>query len=117
MKHIKKNKIKQSEVLKDIVWGSRLFVNAQFTIRLVNLLTKYSQGKEKLQNIFIYTNAIKKQKKVTLYQELEREVDEICLLEKLIKEGKITMEDKKVISFVTDSLILSFTYQTTSSLT
>src|SRR5260221_319286 len=93
----------------DIIWGNRLFVNAQFVIRFVNVLTKYSHGKIELQTVFDYANAIKNQKKVVLYEELDREVEEICLLEKTIKEGEITLNDTNIINFIICSQVLTFT--------
>lgn len=103
--------MRNNNLLNDTVWGSRLFINAQFTMQLVSLLSKYINGEGELQNVFVYANALKQQRKVKLYAEVKREVDEICFLEKEIKAGEIGVEDKKIIDFVLNNIILVFTTQ------
>jgi hypothetical protein len=102
----------QSE-LKYIVWGNKLFVNAQFVLQLVNLISKYLEGKEKLKAIFDFANAIKKQQKIKVYPELDREVKEILYLENGIKEGSISSKDTTTINFILNSIIIIFTSKIT----
>jgi hypothetical protein len=53
------------------IWGSRLFVNAQFAIGLFSLVTKYTHGETDLQSLFNYADAINRQKTVKLYREIK----------------------------------------------
>ncbi len=102
--------IKENEYLRDIIWGNKLFVNAQFILGLVTLLSKYMRGETDLQFVFAYTNAIKKQKKIKLFEEMKREVDEILYLENEIKEGIVPLKNKDLIAYVLTS---TFTVLTT----
>jgi hypothetical protein len=97
----------------DIIWGNKLFVNAQFVLSLVNLLSKFGRGETDLQSVFMYANAIKKQNKIKLYDELRKEVEEILYLENEIKEGRISEGNKELINFVLSSTVTIFTTKIT----
>lgn len=99
--------------LKNIIWGNKLFVNAQFVLSLVNQLSKFGEGKADLQSVFIYANAIRKQDKIRLYDELRKEIEEILYLENEIKEGNVSVGDKNLINFVLGSTITIFTSKIT----
>ena|SRR5579859_7484 len=104
---------RNNDLLKDIVWGNKLFVNAQFVIGLVNKITNYSQGETRLEIIFSYANAIKKQKKIKLYKEVKKEVDEIIFLENEIKEGIVSLKNKDLIAYVLTSTVTVLTTKIT----
>jgi hypothetical protein len=93
----------------EIVWGGRLFVNAQILLHLLSKLSKYKNGQETLENIFAYTNFVNQQENVKLFKELQQEIDEICFLEKEMKLGRIKAEDKNIINFIFDSVIMVLT--------
>jgi len=107
--HTKHKALVKPDIESEIIWGSTLFVNAQIILSLISKLSKYKEDKVELQNIFDYANAIKARQKIKLYKELQQEIDEICFLEKEIKEGEIKIEDKNIINFVFDSIIVVFT--------
>ncbi len=95
--------------LEDIVWGNRLYVNAQFTVTFVSLLQKYAQGKIPLAYFFSYAHAIKMQRKIILYKDLARQIDEITTLEDLIKTGKVTLRDVRVIHYIINRVYIQLT--------
>lgn len=102
-----------NDMLNDIVWGNKLFANAQFILGLVTLLSKYVKGETDLQSVFNYANAIKKQNKIKLYDELRKEIEEILYLETEIKEGRVSEENKELINFVLSSTVTIFTTKIT----
>lgn len=104
---------KNNDLLSDIVWGNKLFVNAQFVLHLVKNLSLYSEDKIDLESIFIYANALWKQNKIKLYDELKREVEEILFLESELKNGSVSIENKDLINFVLSSTITIFTSKIT----
>jgi len=88
--------------LENIVWGNKLFVNAQFVLSLVNQLSKFGKGE-----------TIKKQNKIKLYDELKKEIEEIIYLENEIKEGRVSEGNKELIHFVLSSTVTIFTTKIT----
>jgi len=105
--------VEENDYLKDIIWGNKLFVNAQFVLGLVTLLSKYGRGETDLESVFVYTNAVKKQKKIKLFEEVKREVDEILYLENEIRNGKIAKDNKSLIDYVLNSTVIVFTTKIT----
>ena len=89
--------------LKNIIWGNKLFVNTQFVLSLVNQLSKFGKGETDFHSVFIYANAIRKQNKIRLYDELRKEIEEILYLENEIKECNVSVEVRKLINFVLGS--------------
>lgn len=96
----------------NITWGSRLFVNGQFAIEIVALIGRYVEGKTTLQDIFEYIEAIKKQKDVHLYADIQKTVAYLTELQEAIAMNIVTNEDTKVISFVLGNVFLDFTKST-----
>lgn len=95
--------------LNNIIWGSRLFVNAQLVSRLLSLLVAYNNGECTLSYLFRYVHAIEEQKKVKLYKEFEVQLKEFIVLEELLRTGKVSLTDDSVISFTVNRMFWNFT--------
>lgn len=95
--------------LQDVIWGSRLFVNAQFTSRFIYLLIRYREGECSLRNIFQYVHILRQQKKVKLYRELNAQLEEFITLERLLKNREVTVQDINVLNYVINNVLWHFT--------
>lgn len=98
--------------LKDIMWGSNFFVNAQFALGLVSRIDAYVENKLPLENLFAYGSAIQKQTKTPVYLPIEKCTKELRELEQAMKHKTLTIHDKKIILFVLNNVYYSFTKQT-----
>ncbi len=91
-----------NEMLKDVVWGSRLFVNSQFVCNLVILLAHYYQGECTLSYVLRFVRVLQKQQKVKLYKELQTELTEFMQVEKFL-------HDKSVVRYTVNRLFRNIT--------
>lgn len=96
-------------MLNNTIWGSRLFVNAQFVSQLVFLLIAYNLGECTLSYIFRFVHALEEQKQVKLYKELKIQLEEFVCLDKLLQTGEVTLKDTKVINFTVNRMLWHFT--------
>ncbi len=102
-KYSKKEYInRDSYFLKDIVWGSRLFVNSQFVCNLVILLAHYYQGECTLSYLLRFIHAVQKQQKVKLYKELQIELEEFI-------EVETCLDNDAVITYCVNRLFQNIT--------
>ena len=97
-----------NDILTGIIWGSRLFVNVQFTYRLVSLLISYYEGECTLQHIFRFTHALLDQKKVKLYKELKNQLEDFIPLECLLADGELKGAEKNATKYTVNRMYRHF---------
>ena len=95
--------------LNTIIWGNQLFVNGQFISKLLALISAYKKEESDLETIFKYVHAIKEQKRVKLYRDLTIQLEEITTLEDLLITREVTIQERSVINYTINNVLLHFT--------